>query len=73
LDQTAPLLPLIFNGQPAEAVFNAIARAPELMHRQRKDQTVKAERIHNYYCAKAGVVEGTTVPAPQSDELLVRI
>jgi alcohol dehydrogenase len=36
-------------------------------------QTVKAARIHNYGGAKAVRVEGTTVPEPQSGEVLVRV
>jgi NADPH:quinone reductase-like Zn-dependent oxidoreductase len=36
-------------------------------------KTVKAARIHNYDGAKAVRVEGTTVPEPQSGEVLVRV
>ena len=36
-------------------------------------KTVKAARIHNYDGAKAVRVEDTTVPKPQSGELLVRV
>jgi NADPH:quinone reductase-like Zn-dependent oxidoreductase len=36
-------------------------------------KTVKAARIHNYDGAKAVRVEGTTVPEPQSGEVLLRV
>ena len=54
-------------GQPAEAAFGALARAPDLMHSAKEDQmkTVKAARLHSYDGAKALRIEGTTVHEPQ--------